>query len=252
MSRSWSRATPSVRVVFKELPILAKGSEEASRVALAARIQGKYWEVHKRACFEIERARSNEASALESRREARPRHGEAQSGHGLARSHGRDQAKSEELAKKMGINGTPHFLVGDRADPRGPGRSYRAQLENHVDGAPQVRLRLLLISYAGSCGRVSAHLRPIAALSYRPAQRQHPAALPFRPMGKADSMGVRPPWPARPRSLRRRKDRSWPSRFTSSTDPTSICWDCASPPYTAGHARRRAPQGRGARQGACG
>ena len=42
---------PKVRVVFKELPILSKGSEEASRVALAARMQGKYWEVH-RAMFE--------------------------------------------------------------------------------------------------------------------------------------------------------------------------------------------------------
>ena len=35
----------NVRVVFKEMPILSKGSEDASRVALAARKQGKYWEV---------------------------------------------------------------------------------------------------------------------------------------------------------------------------------------------------------------
>ena len=28
--------------------------------------------------------------------------------------------KSEALAKKMGVNGTPHFLVGDRAIPGAP------------------------------------------------------------------------------------------------------------------------------------
>jgi len=38
---------PKVRVVFKELPILSKGSEEAAHVALAAKRQGKYWEIHR-------------------------------------------------------------------------------------------------------------------------------------------------------------------------------------------------------------
>ncbi|HEX6000451.1 MAG TPA: thioredoxin domain-containing protein, partial [Hyphomicrobiaceae bacterium] len=36
-----------VRVILKELPILAPGSEEASKVALAAKMQGKYWEFHR-------------------------------------------------------------------------------------------------------------------------------------------------------------------------------------------------------------
>jgi len=39
--------------------------------------------------------------------------------------------KSEALAKKMGVNGTPHFLVGDRAIPGAPEDLYD-QLENHV------------------------------------------------------------------------------------------------------------------------
>jgi protein-disulfide isomerase len=51
-----------VRVILKEFPILAKGSEEASRVALAARLQGKYWEFH-RAMLENQ-GQANEASAL--------------------------------------------------------------------------------------------------------------------------------------------------------------------------------------------
>ena len=103
---------PKVRVVFKEFPILSKGSEEASRVALAARLQGKYWEVHK-ALFES-KGQANEAVALK-----------------IAEKLGLEMAKlkadmngpqvkaelasAKELAGKMGINGTPHFLVGDKS-----------------------------------------------------------------------------------------------------------------------------------------
>jgi protein-disulfide isomerase len=53
---------PKVRVVFKELPILSKGSEEASRVAIASGKQGKYWDVHK-AMLEAKGV-MNEANAL--------------------------------------------------------------------------------------------------------------------------------------------------------------------------------------------
>jgi protein-disulfide isomerase len=120
---------PNVRVVFKELPILSKGSEEAARVALAAKRQGKYWEVH-RALLQA-RGHMNEAAALR-----------------LAEKEGVDMeqlkadmaspevaaevAKSEELAKKMGVNGTPHFLVGDRAIPGAPEDLYQ-QLARHVE-----------------------------------------------------------------------------------------------------------------------
>ncbi len=119
---------PKVRVVFKELPILSKGSEEASHVALAARKQGKYWEIH-RAMLEA-KGQMNEASALH-----------------IAEKLGLDMdklkqdmaapeveaevKKSEDLAKKMGVNGTPHFLVGDRAIPGAPEDLYD-QLEKHV------------------------------------------------------------------------------------------------------------------------
>jgi len=51
-----------VKLITKEFPILAKGSEEASRVALAAKMQGKYWEFH-RAMLESQ-GQANEASAL--------------------------------------------------------------------------------------------------------------------------------------------------------------------------------------------
>jgi protein-disulfide isomerase len=104
---------PKVKVVFKELPILSKGSEEAARVALAARMQGKYWEAHR--ILIALRGEVNEATALRA----------------VEKVGGLDMAKLKKdmdapevkaeietvrnLAQKMGINGTPHFLVGDRA-----------------------------------------------------------------------------------------------------------------------------------------
>lgn len=120
---------PNVRVVFKELPILSKGSEEAARVALAARSQGKYWELH-RALLEM-RGQANKASALK-----------------LAEGLGLDMeqlkvdmesadvkaeiARAEALAQKMGVNGTPHFLVGDQSIPGAPANLYE-QLSARVD-----------------------------------------------------------------------------------------------------------------------
>jgi len=101
-----------VKLVLKELPILSKGSEEASKVALAAKAQGKYWEVH-RALLET-RAQANEAVALKIAEKA---------GLDMARLK-KDMESAEvkaeiarvrELAQKMGIQGTPHFLVGDQS-----------------------------------------------------------------------------------------------------------------------------------------
>ncbi|MCH9808375.1 MAG: DsbA family protein [Alphaproteobacteria bacterium] len=122
------KADDKVRVVLKELPILSKGSEEASRVALAAKKQGKYWEVHQ--ALLNHRGAVDGASALK-----------------IAGKLGLDVAKLKsdtdskevtaeintvrELAQKMNINGTPHFLVGDRAIPGAP-ENLMEQLSNHV------------------------------------------------------------------------------------------------------------------------
>jgi protein-disulfide isomerase len=106
-----------VKLVLKEFPILSKGSEEAARVALAAKMQGKYWEFH-RAMLEGQ-GQANEASALK-----------------VAEKLGLDMTKlkkdmasaevkkeiddTRKLATKMGIQGTPHFIVGDRIIPGAP------------------------------------------------------------------------------------------------------------------------------------
>jgi len=106
-----------VRVVFKELPILSKGSEEAARVALAAKRQGKYWEFHQ--AMLANKGQANEASSLK-----------VAEGLGLNAEKLKSDMNSAEvtdelermkaLAKKMGINGTPHFLVGDKSIPGAP------------------------------------------------------------------------------------------------------------------------------------
>ena len=106
-----------VKLILKEFPILSKGSEEASKVALAAKLQGKYWEMH-RALNETQ-GQSNEASALRIAEKL---------GLDMARLR-KDMASPEvkkeidetrALAVKLGIQGTPHFLVGDRVIPGAP------------------------------------------------------------------------------------------------------------------------------------
>jgi protein-disulfide isomerase len=106
-----------VRVILKELPILSKGSEEASKVALAVKMQGKYWEFH-RAMLDSQ-GQANEASALRVAEKV---------GADMARLK-KDMASAEvqkeidetrALAQKLGIEGTPHFMVGDRIIPGAP------------------------------------------------------------------------------------------------------------------------------------
>lgn len=102
----------NVRVVFKELPILSKDSEDAAKIALAARAQGKYWELHQ-AMIES-KGRATEATALEMAGKLGldveklkvDKDSEAVKG---------ELARVEALARKMSISGTPHFLVGSDA-----------------------------------------------------------------------------------------------------------------------------------------
>jgi protein-disulfide isomerase len=106
-----------VRFILKELPILSKGSEEASRVALAVKMQGKYWEFY-RIMLESQ-GQANEASALRVAEKV---------GVDMARLK-KDMASAEvkkeiedtrALAQKLGIQGTPHFMIGDRVIPGAP------------------------------------------------------------------------------------------------------------------------------------
>lgn len=108
----------NVRVVLKELPILSKGSEETARVALAAKAQGKYWEFHR--SMLTASGTATEASAL--------RVAEKIPGIDMTRLK-KDMASEDvkkeiedtrKLAQKMGVQGTPFFMVGDRLIPGAP------------------------------------------------------------------------------------------------------------------------------------
>ncbi len=120
---------PKIKLILNELPILSKSSEEAARVALAAGLQGKYWDVH-RALIGI-RGEVNQATSLKAI-EKIPGLDQAK----LKKDIGSDAVTAEikrvrDLAQKMGIQGTPHFLVGDRAIAGAPGNLLE-QIQGHV------------------------------------------------------------------------------------------------------------------------
>jgi protein-disulfide isomerase len=102
-----------VKVLFIEFPILSPGSTEATKVAIAAAKQGKYFEFHKAM---LSAGHASKDSALK-----------------IAEKIGLDinkvkqdmaspetealLAKFTELARRMFIDGTPSFIVGDKANP---------------------------------------------------------------------------------------------------------------------------------------
>jgi protein-disulfide isomerase len=118
----------NVRFVFKDLPIIRDESEGASRVALAAKRQGKYWEVHQ--ALIKSKGTVNEAEALKAAEKLGLDMAKLKADTASA------EVKSEiegvkALAQKMGINGTPHFLVGDKAIGGAPENLFEI-LEEHV------------------------------------------------------------------------------------------------------------------------
>ncbi|MFZ1105561.1 MAG: DsbA family protein [Hyphomicrobiaceae bacterium] len=117
-----------VKVVLKELPILTKGSEEAAKVGLAAKMQGKYWEFHQ--AMLRNSGQANEASALR-----------------VAEKIGLDMPKLKKdmalpevakeiddtrlLAEKLQVRGTPFFMIADRVIPGAP-TDLLEQMAKHV------------------------------------------------------------------------------------------------------------------------
>lgn len=105
----------NVRIVMKEFPILGAASVEASRAAIAARKQGddKYWNFHNAmlgadgldsdAIYDIAAGQGIDVARLKED----------------MKSAEVDQVitKNHELAEKIGVDGTPAFIVGDRLYP---------------------------------------------------------------------------------------------------------------------------------------
>jgi protein-disulfide isomerase len=107
------KADPKLRVVIKDFPVLGPGSVEASRVALAAKSQltgDKLYEFHTRLMERRGQATGETAKAVAK-----------EMGLDMARLE-RDLQSSDinatlqenmELGEKLGINGTPGFVIGN-------------------------------------------------------------------------------------------------------------------------------------------
>ncbi len=108
------QAEPKLRVVLKEFPVLGQASNEAARVAIAVRMQdatgARYLEFHQRLLSS--RGPINTSSAVAIAREI---------GFDIARLE-QDMASDEvrvtleenfNLAKALGINGTPSYVIGE-------------------------------------------------------------------------------------------------------------------------------------------
>jgi protein-disulfide isomerase len=107
----------NVRVVLKEFPIFGAQSESIARVAVAAKFQGRYFDMH--SALLDSPGRNSEKSALLIAEKL-----------GLDMDKLRKDMASDEVRKvisetrtlgnKLGIRGTPFFLVGDKVIPGAP------------------------------------------------------------------------------------------------------------------------------------
>ena len=110
-------ADSKVRVVLKEFPIFGEQSENIARVAIAAKYQGRYFDMH--SALLKSPGRNNKKSALLIAEKL-----------GLDMDKLRKDMDSDEVRKvisetrqlgnKLGIQGTPFFLVGDKVIPGAP------------------------------------------------------------------------------------------------------------------------------------
>jgi len=116
-----------VRVVFKELPIFGEDSEDAAKGAQAAGMQGKYLEMHQK--LFTAPGKANKEKVLRIANEI-----------GLDVPQLEKDMESEEvanalsesygLAQKLGLQGTPLYLIGDRTIPGAPDDLYDQLVEN--------------------------------------------------------------------------------------------------------------------------
>ncbi len=100
-------ADPQVRVVFRELPVLSAESRVAARASLAAAAQGKFATFHDAlyAGGPVSDASIAAAAAKAGVDTAQP---------GFGKTADAEIAKNMETAAKLGVTGTPSWVVGDR------------------------------------------------------------------------------------------------------------------------------------------
>jgi protein-disulfide isomerase len=110
-----------VRLVLKELPIFGGDSEEAAKLAIAADKQGKYFEMHQK--LMTEPGKANKEKALKIAKELGLDTEQLEKD---AEDASTQEALDESrvLAEKLGLQGTPLYLIGDRVVPGAPDDLY--------------------------------------------------------------------------------------------------------------------------------
>ena len=110
-----------VKVVFKELPIFGEESEAAAKAALAAGKQGKYFEMHQKLYADPGKADKDKAlrAAAELGLDV-PQLEKDMEDPSIQQA--LDETK--DLAQKLGLQGTPLYLIGDRVVPGAPDDLY--------------------------------------------------------------------------------------------------------------------------------
>ena len=101
---------PSLRIVFRELPILSEQSEVAARVSLSAAKQGRFMDFHRNM---FAGGRPTEAQ-LTTVRKSSGLDAAAVERDLKAPDVEREIAANMEMARTLGLSGTPSFVVGER------------------------------------------------------------------------------------------------------------------------------------------
>ncbi|MEM5517314.1 thioredoxin domain-containing protein [Henriciella sp. AS95] len=138
-SMEWTLALPEendnkVRVIFKELPILTAESEKAALAALAAGEQGKYAEMH-RELMTLDNSTGFDPEDIDAAAE--------RAGVDVAKMRADMEsvklqkviADNKSLARKIGVDGTPAFFVGDEHVPGADQGRVEAMIKNALDEA---------------------------------------------------------------------------------------------------------------------
>jgi len=117
---------PKVKLVLKELPIFGDDSEDAAKGALAAHKQGKYFEMHQKLFSEPGKANKDKVLRIANELGLDVPQ--------LEKDMESDEVKqsldeSRELAQKLGLQGTPLYLVGDQTIPGAPDDLYDQLVE---------------------------------------------------------------------------------------------------------------------------
>lgn len=95
-----------LRIVFRELPILGPGSEEAAKASLVAAKQGRFLDFHRRM---YAAGRPAAATIVTARTGSGVKGGGEESADIAA-----EVGKNLELARTLNLTGTPSFVVGDQ------------------------------------------------------------------------------------------------------------------------------------------